>query len=161
MSWSFQLQKINQAFEKIAGWYYEFLQRTEDGFRALHDRVLYLEERQAWQGPSDEQLERVLRKILAKRFAEDGPRRTDSANLAKSNNFFVEDARNRSTIRPIAIDAASLFVEPESVPSRAYAETFQMLEGRLSDYPRALQGEPADGGASDGKIKIEYERSIL
>ncbi|KZM19546.1 uncharacterized protein EKO05_0004250 [Ascochyta rabiei] len=161
MSWSFQLQKINQAFEKIAGWYYEFLQRTEDGFRALHDRVLYLEERQTWQGPSDEQLERVLRKILAERFADDESRHTDSTSVAKGTNFIVEDARSRSTIRPITIDAASLFVEPESVPSRVYAETFEMLEGRLTDYPRVLQAEPADEGVSDGRIKIEYERSIL
>lgn len=138
---------------------HDFLQRTEDSLRALHNRVLYLEERQAWQGPSDEQLERVLRKILAERFANDGPQRTDSMNLGKSSDFFIEDARNRSSIRPITIDAASLFVEPESVPSRAYAETFQMLEGRLTDYPRLE--ESADRDASDGRIKVEYERSIL
>lgn len=140
---------------------HEFLQRTEDCFRALHNRVLYLEERQAWQGPSDEQLERVLRRILAERFTTDEQQRTDKMNLVKANNACVEDARTRSSIRPITIDAASLFVEPESVPSRAYAETFQMLEGRLTDYPRLHEEEPADGDASNGKIKIEYERSIL
>lgn len=140
---------------------HEFLQRTEDCFRALHNRVLYLEERQAWQGPSDEQLERVLRRILAERFTTDEQQRTDTMNLVKANNACVEDARTRSSIRPITIDAASLFVEPESVPSRAYAETFQMLEGRLTDYPRLHEEEPVDGDASNGKIKIEYERSIL
>lgn len=140
---------------------YEFLQRTEDCFRALHERVSYLEERQAWHGPSDEQVERVLRKILAERFANDGLHRTDSLNVAKSGDFIIEDARNRSTIRPITINAASLFVDPESVPSRAYAETFQMLEGRLNDYPRVRQEEPMDERALDGRIKVEYERSIL
>lgn len=121
--------------------------------------MLYLEERQAWQGPTDEQLERVLRKILAERFANEGPQRTDSMNLVKGGDFFVEDARKRSSIKPITIDAASLFVEPESVPSRAYAETFQMLEGRLTDYPRFE--EPVEEGAWDGKVKVEYGRSIL
>ncbi|KAF2632577.1 hypothetical protein BU25DRAFT_77785 [Macroventuria anomochaeta] len=159
MSWSFQLQKINQSFEKIAGWYYEFLQRTEGAFQALHQRVSRLEERQAWREPSDEQVERVLRKILAERFANDGPHQTDS--MIKSNDFFVEDAKSRSTIGPIHIDAASLFVEPESVPSKAYAETFQMLEGRLTEYPCIHQEESAEKDAVDGRIKVEYERSIL
>lgn len=140
---------------------YEFLQRTEDCFRALHERISYLEQRQAWQGPSDEQVERVLRKILAERFANDEPPRTDSMNLLKGHDLFIEEAKNRSTIRPIHIDVASLFVEPESVPSKAYAETFQMLEGRLDEYPRINEDEPAQESAFEGKIKVEYERSIL
>jgi hypothetical protein len=140
---------------------YEFLQRTEDCFRALHDRVSYLEERQARNGPSDEQVERVLRKILAEKFTHDALHRTDSLDMAKSSDFFIENARNRSTIRPITINAASLLVEPDSVPSNAYAETFQMLEGRLAEYPRMCQEEPGDESAMEGKIKVEYERSIL
>jgi hypothetical protein len=155
MSWSFQLQKINQSFEKIAGWYFEFLQRSEDAFRALHQRISYLEERHAY-GPSDEQVERILRKILAERFTDEGQQRTDSVTFHKGDDFFVEDARGRSTIRPINLDAASLFVEPESVPSKAYAETFRMLEGRLNEYPHMYQPEPVDG---NGGIKIERDRS--
>lgn len=118
----------------------------------------YLEERQA-RGPSDEQLERVLRKILAERFASDGSHRTDSMDMVKGSNFLIEGVRSRSTIRPINIDAATLFVEPESVPSRAYAETFQMLEGRLTDYPRIQQQEPVENTSPDGRVKIECERS--
>lgn len=76
----------------------------------------------------------------------------------KGDDFFVEDARSRSTIRPINIDAASLFVEPESVPSKAYAETFRMLEGRLSEYPHMYQPEPVDG---NGRIKIERDRTTF
>ncbi|KAJ4990423.1 hypothetical protein SVAN01_04085 [Stagonosporopsis vannaccii] len=160
MSWSFQLQKINQSFEKIAAWYYDFLERTEDAFRALHQRITHLEERQV-QGPSDEQVERVLRKILAERFSGDGSHRIDSMNIVKGSDFFVEDARSRSTIRPINVDAAALFVEPDSVPSRAYVETFQMLEGRLTEYPHMQQRAPFQSNASDGRIKIERQRAPL
>lgn len=136
---------------------FEFLQRTEDAFQALHQRISNLEERQTY-GPSDEQVERVLRKILAERFTNNEPLRTDSMTLAKGNDFFIEDARSRSTIQPISINAASLFVEPESVPSKAYAETFRMLEGRLTEYPRMYQPEPID---SNGRIKIERDRSSI
>ena len=134
---------------------FEFLQRSEDAFRALHQRISYLEERHAY-GPSDEQVERILRKILAERFTDEGQQRTDSVTFLKGDDFFVEDARSRSTIRPINLDAASLFVEPESVPSKAYAETFRMLEGRLSEYPHMYQPEPVDG---NGGIKIERDTS--
>ncbi|KAF1934287.1 uncharacterized protein M421DRAFT_88280 [Didymella exigua CBS 183.55] len=158
MSWSFQLQKINQSFERIAGWYHDFLERTEDAFQALSLRILRLEERQVI-GPSDEQVERVLRKILAERFAHDEFHRTDSIQMIKDNDFSLEDAKSRSTIRPIRIDAASLCVEPESVPSKAYAETFQMLEGRLTEFPCISGEEPAED--MGGRIKVEYERSIL
>lgn len=103
----------------------------------------------------------MLRKILAERFADDDLHQTDSMNAVKSSDFSVEGARNRSSIRPIIINPASLFVEPESVPSKAYAETFQMLEGRLAEYPRLYPNEPAEEGAFEGKIKVEYERSIL
>lgn len=140
---------------------HEFLQRTEDCFRALHERVSYLEECHAWRGPSDEQVERVLRKILAERFTSEGQRRTDSIGLVKSNDVFTEDARARSSIKPITIDAASLFVEPESVPSRAYAETFQMLEGRLTDYPHIHRKESTGADVQAGKVKVEYESMVL
>lgn len=103
----------------------------------------------------------MLRKILAERFANDGPPRTDSMNLFKSNDLFIEEAKNRSSIKPININAACLFVEPESVPSRAYAETFRMLEGRLEEYPHMHDDEAAQESGVEGKIKVEYERSIL
>jgi len=80
-------------------------------------------------------------------------------NIAKGSNFFVEDARSRASIRPINIDAAALFVEPDSVPSRAYAETFQMLEGRLTEYPPIQQRGPLESNASNGRIKIERQRT--
>ncbi|KAF3040343.1 hypothetical protein E8E12_009001 [Didymella heteroderae] len=158
MSWSFQLQRINQSFERIAGWYHDFLERTESALQALNFRISRLEERQVI-GPSDEQVERVLRKILAERFANDGSHRTDSIGLLKDSHLRLEDAKGRSSIRPLRFDAASLFVEPESVPSKAYAETFQMLEGRLAEYPCMPEELPV--GDIDEKIKIEYERSIL
>jgi len=137
---------------------HDFLERTEAALHALNFRVSRLEERQVI-GPSDEQVERVLRKILAERFANEGSQRTGSISLMKDNSLRLEDAIGRSSIRPIRINAASLFVEPESVPSKAYAETFQMLEGRLTEYPRMPEEAPAEN--MGGKIKVEYERSIL
>lgn len=43
------------------------MHRTELCFRALHHRITRLEERELLQGPTDEQVERVLRKILAEK----------------------------------------------------------------------------------------------
>lgn len=142
----------------LTGSSHDFLERTESVLQALDFRVSRLEERQVI-GPSDEQVERVLRKILAERFANDGAYQTDLTGLMKDSNLRLGDAKGRSSIRPIRINGASLFVEPESVPSKAYAETFQMLEGRLAEYPRMLEEGP--DGNTDGKIKVEYERSIL
>lgn len=137
---------------------HDFLQRTEYALQALSLRISRLEERQVTES-SDEQVERVLRKILAERFANDGSHRTDSMNLIR-DDFSLENTKGRSTIRPIRISAASLFVEPESVPSKAYTETFQMLEGRLTEYP-CIHEEPAEDDVIDGKIKVEYKKSIL
>jgi hypothetical protein len=94
-----------------------------------------LEERQAWQKPSDEQLERVLRKILAERFADGERQPVQSPNVTKEEDQFVEDRRKSAVLSPVAIDASSLFVEPDAVPSKAYTDTFNMLENHLVGYP--------------------------
>jgi hypothetical protein len=130
---------------------YEFMHKTEECFRSLHERILDLEQ-QAWRGPSDEQVERVLRKIIAERFADVGlpPEtqipisRTDVPPAFKESDAFLQSARSLTISRPIAIDPASLIVEPDSVPSRAYAETFQMLETRLAGYPQIALDEPVE-----------------
>jgi hypothetical protein len=128
---------------------YEFMHKTEECFRSLHERILHLEQ-QAWRGPSDEQVERVLRKIIAERFAdvrlppETQIPHTGATPAFKQSDSFLESARNLSISRPVAIDPASLLVEPDSVPSRAYAETFRMLETRLAGYPQTALDEPAE-----------------
>jgi hypothetical protein len=55
MSWHYVVANINTAFKQMVDWYRIFMEKTESSFVALHERVLYLEQRQAWQGPSDEQ----------------------------------------------------------------------------------------------------------
>lgn len=110
------------------------MQRTEQCFRALHQRVLVLEERQTWRGPTDEQVERVLRKILAEKFSE-GTSHFQNPNAMKEGDYFVQDPKIPATPRPVAIDPAALIVEPDAVPSKAYAETFRMLDHQLVDYP--------------------------
>jgi hypothetical protein len=114
---------------------YEFMHRTELCFRSLHERIIRLEERQAWQKPSDEQLERVLRKILAERFTDGERQPVQNPNVTKEEDYFVEDRRKRAVLSPIVIDPASLFVEPDAVPSKAYTDTFNMLDNHLAGFP--------------------------
>jgi hypothetical protein len=111
------------------------MHRTEMCFRALHERLVRLEER-TLREPSDEQVERVLRKILAERFSEGiaHPVREPS-NIVKEEERFTEDRRIFANLRPVQIDPAVLFVDPDAVPSRAYAETMKKLDTRLADFP--------------------------
>jgi hypothetical protein len=113
----------------------EFMHRTELCFRALHERVMKLENQQARHGPSDEQVERVLRKILAERFSDTGTLSVQNPHGMKKEDYFVEDLRDRTILKPVLVDAASLFVDPEAVPSKAYTDTFKMLDRRLVDFP--------------------------
>ncbi|EUC40844.1 hypothetical protein COCMIDRAFT_107768 [Bipolaris oryzae ATCC 44560] len=135
MSFSYQLQMINQSFERIASWYHEFMRRTELCFRKMNERILRLEQKQLTHGPTDEQVERVLRKILAERFAPLDMPQVKLADHTQSVGWFVQDPNEHLYPRSIKMDVASLLVSPESVPSRAYAETFQMLEDDVNDYP--------------------------
>ncbi|OAL56858.1 hypothetical protein IQ07DRAFT_495575 [Pyrenochaeta sp. DS3sAY3a] len=158
MSWTFHLQNINRSFERIAAWYTEFMHRTELCFRSLHQRVVYLEERQAWRGPTDEQVERVLRKILAEKFSDAGPQMQENIHAMKEEDYFVEHPKGLAMLRSITIDPASLLVEPDAVPSKAYAETFQMLENRLQTYP-AHEGlnDPPQEDTENLKMNMEVK----
>jgi hypothetical protein len=115
-----------------------FMQRVESSFRALHERIQYLEQRQAAQGPTDEQVERVLRKILAERFAEAGTQHFDNMEKARSSDW-LEKIRNPEVSIPksISLDAATLQVDPDAVPSKAYGQALQMLEMGLQKFPQA------------------------
>ncbi|KAJ4358392.1 uncharacterized protein N0V89_002974 [Didymosphaeria variabile] len=121
----------------------DFLRRSEAAFRALHERVLFLEQQQASQGPSDEQVERVLRKILAERFGDTGSQGTDTPSLSKDVEYFVQPPDNSTSIpRAPPIDPMMLIVDPDAVPSKAYGQTFQMLEKGLSQYPQLEDAKP-------------------
>jgi hypothetical protein len=116
---------------------HEFMQRAEASFRALHERIEYLERNQAGQGPTDEQLERVLRKILAERFGEAGTQGLDHPADSKGGEFFVNRPKSEYSIpKTISIDARSLQVDPDAVPSKAYGQAFQMLEEGLQKFPK-------------------------
>jgi len=126
---------------------HEFLRRSEVAFRSLHERVLYLEQRQDWQGPSDEQVERVLRKILAERFSDAQVRPLDNPNRLKDGDYFVKPPDGSTSIpRAPSVDPALLVVDPEAVPSKAYGQAFQMLENGLRDYPQVDLTRPAQNG---------------
>lgn len=110
------------------------MHRTELCFRKLHERVLLLEQRQAVQGPTDEQVERALRKILDERFSDLGTH-TRKLDAAQDPSWFVKDPRDIPYPRSIKMDIASLIIPPDAVPSKAYSETFRMLESGLRGFP--------------------------
>jgi hypothetical protein len=114
---------------------HEFMHRTELCFRKLHERVLLLEQRQAVQGPTDEQVERALRKILDERFSDLGTHHTRKPDAAQDPSWFVKDPRDIPYPRSIKMDIASLIIPPDAVPSKAYSETFRMLESGLRGFP--------------------------
>jgi hypothetical protein len=111
------------------------MRRTELCFRKMNERILRLEQKQLAQGPTDEQVERVLRKILAERFAPLDTAQVKLTDHTQSVAWFVRDPDEHLYPRSIKMDVASLLVSPESIPSRAYAETFQMLEDDINHYP--------------------------
>ncbi|KAF1947271.1 hypothetical protein EJ02DRAFT_365485 [Clathrospora elynae] len=159
MSWSFQLQSINRSFERIGSWYQEFMQRTELCFRGLHERIVRLEEGEALQGPTDEQVERVLRKILAERFADPVIHHVGKRRTMEEGEHFVRNPEDQSHPRPVAMDIASLLVSPESVPSKAYMETFHMLENRLDNFPRIDLNTSDPDHDEDSKTNINAKNT--
>lgn len=151
MSFSYQLQLINQSFDQIASWYREFIQRTEQCFQQLHERILVLERQQITHEPTDEQVERVLRKILAEKFADPAVRRLGHQDALKGSDYFVKIPNDLGFAN--RVDVASLLVSPESVPSQAYTDTFQMLENKLDGYPHF--NTEAASQDSTGNVKAE------
>ena len=132
------------------------MSRTELCFRSFHDRITLLEERQAGYAPSDEQVERVLRKILLDKCSPS----THQAKSAVPNGgrFFVEDPKEKAFPKPFPIDPASLVVEPDAVPSRAYARTMNMLEGRLLHYPQMDSDQSMSDDTKDSRAHITEDR---
>jgi len=125
------------------------MQRVEASFRALHERIEYLERHQTGQGPSDEQVERVLRKILAERFGAAGSPRFDNSTQSNDGGFSVKRPNTESSIpRTISFDPATLQVDPDAVPSKAYGQAFQMLEKGLQKFPQVDVTESALNGGN-------------
>lgn len=80
----------------------------------------------------------MLRKILAERFG-DGtilpvPETTQTQN--RDVEYFVRPPNGASVPRAPLIDPGVLQVDPAAVPSKAYGQTFQMLEKGLHQYPQ-------------------------
>ncbi|KAF2032230.1 hypothetical protein EK21DRAFT_110174 [Setomelanomma holmii] len=159
MSWNFHLQKINQSFESIASWYKEFMHRTELCFRAMHERIVCLEERQSLHAPSDEQVERVLRKILAEKFSDTSIQPLGRFNQVKEETYFVEGHSPMPFPRPVAIDPGLLCVEVDAVPSQQYAETFRMLESKLAEYPHLSDKRSTQQDSKDVKMRFDVKDS--
>jgi hypothetical protein len=101
----------------------------------MHERISQLENRQEWQGPSDEQVERVLRKILVDRFSDGTMQPVQHPNIMKETDYFIEDLRRQPAPLPVLMDPASLITDPESVPSKAYADTIKLLDKRIAQFP--------------------------
>lgn len=118
---------------------------------------MYLEDRQAAQGPSDEQVERMLRRILAEKFSSNSTEQLKTTNILNEDDYFVENQKDLAVSRPVALDLASLLVDPESVPSKAYTETFQMLENRLARFPRVSPGDATHILPADTKMSFDVK----
>lgn len=116
----------------------EFMQRTESCVQMLHERILSLEGRQqSDQGPSDEQVERVLRKILAERFGDPSTARSERPEDTKPTSYFAGSNGGLAILKPLVIDPALLVIDPAAVPSKAYSDTMNMLETRLAEFPNS------------------------
>jgi hypothetical protein len=63
--------------------------------------------------------------------SDDGTQPVRNSNLMREEEFFVKNP----IPRPVFVDAASLVVDPEAVPSKAYVDTFKMLEMQLARFP--------------------------
>lgn len=70
----------------------------------------------------------------------------------KDVGYFVKPPEGSSVPRAPLLDPATLQVDPESVPSKAYGQTFQMLEMGLSQYPET---EVTKSALRDGLVKEE------
>lgn len=153
MSWNYTVHLINAQFERLANWYREFMHRTEQSFQTLHERILNLENRQPWTRPSDEQVERVLRKILAEKFADAEIQRVDGPNAMQAGHYFVEDPKQELVLpKVIPFELATIDADPETaVPSKAYGETLKMLENSLPNFPRVDLRKPSDTDSNDVK----------
>jgi hypothetical protein len=132
------------------------MHRTERCFQRLHERIVRLEENQSSHAPTDEQVERVLRKILAERFSDSAIHHHKKRDTMQDGGYFARDLNESPYLKPIKIDPASLFVSPESVPSQAYTETFHMLENRLEAFPLLTPGEDDD---EDIETNVEFKES--
>jgi len=88
----------------------------------------------------------------------DSPQQVQNQNTMKAEDYFVEDRRN-AIPRPVIIDASSLVVDPEAVPSKAYADTFRMLETQLADFPNVDLKRAPRQEARDIKTNHETNRA--
>ena len=134
------------------------MHKTELCFRELHQRIMHLEERQAAQGPTDEQVERVLRKILAEKFSNSDKHLAQHSHDTWDRKYFVENPDGVAHFSSIPFDPASLVVDPDSVPSKAYAETFRMLESRIANFPRLGREEDVHPCANGIKENVDIKQ---
>jgi hypothetical protein len=136
---------------------HEFMRRTESCFRKMHERILVLEQSQVTQGPTDKQVERVLRKILDERFSDLTTHHARKQDAMQGPSWFVRDPNDFPYPRSIKMDVASLLISPDAVPSKAYSETFRMLENGLREYPSDRSMDSDDD--EDFKINVSVRDS--
>lgn len=134
------------------------MHRTECSFQQLHERIAYLEQQCNVQEPTDEQVERVLRKILADKFSAPDVQAPQSLHSHRNGGYFVENPKGPPCPQPIPFDPASLVTEPDSVPSKRYMETVQMLENNLMQFPHLIRGSGAQNQVNGVKRDVEIKK---
>lgn len=129
------------------------MHQTEFHFRELHQRLTFLEQRQASQGPTDEQVERVLRKILAERFSGIDAQRHETYTTTRDSGYCGEDRTFMKFPQAIMVDAATLIVNPDCIPSKEFGQTFDILESQLAGYPN----ESSDSYSHDDEFEDDHD----
>jgi len=117
MSIVYALENINKSFDTITGWLRKFMARTEQAFQSF-------------------QVERVLRKILAEKFAMPNdtprseppeyvhrpegpdPRTHQLPGKGPSSAQYIAIKDDFMPPTPISIEAEALKVNPQAIPSR-------------------------------------------
>jgi hypothetical protein len=150
MSYTYIVGNLSTGMERLVNWYREFMRRTEHSFRDMHRRILVLEQRQSWKGPSDEQVERALRKILAEKFCDPGSQKIDNPPGMKDGDYFVENPSMDGVVpHAIPMDLNMPDMDPEAVPSKTYRDTLDMLEGKLPGFPDLDISKPLEDEDDD------------
>ncbi|KAF2201104.1 hypothetical protein GQ43DRAFT_372275 [Delitschia confertaspora ATCC 74209] len=140
MSFSYTVHSINNSFDTLIRWYREFMAKTEQAFQAFHQRLVYLEKRLDTSDRtalSDAQVERVLRKILAERFAKSNQSTHQLPADGPPGGAFISNIKdNFVPPKPVAVDINKLLVDPNACPNPAWARDMAMLTQDLTSYPR-------------------------
>jgi hypothetical protein len=157
MSFTYQVTQMNSSLEDMVKYFDEYMTRTEQAFQAMHQRLIYLERRldtSDRSALSDAQVERVLRKIMAEKFAMEGNPTPHSevsefmhpqdgpdprfhqlpARRPEGGSFIMKD--DLIVPKRVDVDLKKLLVDPEAMPTPAFGRDMERLQHNIRDFPQ-------------------------